>query len=493
MLTRLRVNGFKNLVDVDIHFGAFTCIAGANGSGKSNLFDALHFLSQLADKPLMDAALSVREEGGRASSGVQNLFHHYGSTYAPRMTFEADMIVPRDVTDDLGKKAKAASAYLRYSLELSMSQSGGYRALEIEREELRPLSPDAGADDAPLHFSHSTAWRESVLAGKRKALLISTGQGNNGTTITLHQEGVRQNRTQGWPAAGLPKTILSSRNDAENPTILAVRRELQAWQVLQLETTALRQPDDLNAPKHLAANGQHLAAALYYLAQAQVKLGNGTSGQDPDRIYTTVANRLSELIDDVYGVRIDRDQQRNLLTLYATGKDGADYPARSLSDGTLRFLALAIIEADPDMQGLLCLEEPENGIHPSRIPAMLKLLQNIACDTQEPVNRFNPLRQVIINTHSPAVVADVPEDSLLLARLTERVASGHRFKSPQFCGLSDTWRVTNANAAVATKGELLGYLMSAYPFGQNEADATPDNTARRVVDRPDIQSLFNPS
>ncbi|MEN9520623.1 MAG: recombination protein [Cyanobacteriota bacterium] len=53
MLTRLKVTGFKNLVDVDVRFGAFTCIAGANGVGKSNLFDAIRFLSALADMPLL--------------------------------------------------------------------------------------------------------------------------------------------------------------------------------------------------------------------------------------------------------------------------------------------------------------------------------------------------------------------------------------------------------------------------------------------------------
>ena len=39
MLTRLKVSGFKNLVDVDIRFGPFTCIAGPNAVGKSNLFE----------------------------------------------------------------------------------------------------------------------------------------------------------------------------------------------------------------------------------------------------------------------------------------------------------------------------------------------------------------------------------------------------------------------------------------------------------------------
>lgn len=67
MLTRLKVNGFKNLQDVDVRLGPFTCIAGPNGVGKSNLFDAIAFLAVLADKPLLDAALSVRggEGNGR--------------------------------------------------------------------------------------------------------------------------------------------------------------------------------------------------------------------------------------------------------------------------------------------------------------------------------------------------------------------------------------------------------------------------------------------
>ena len=49
MLTRLRVQGFKSLIDAEVRFGPFTCIAGANGAGKSNLFDAILFLRDLAD------------------------------------------------------------------------------------------------------------------------------------------------------------------------------------------------------------------------------------------------------------------------------------------------------------------------------------------------------------------------------------------------------------------------------------------------------------
>ena len=66
MLTRLEVDGFKNLLGFTVEFGPFTCIAGANAVGKSNLFDAIEFLSLLADHTLDEAAARVRApEAGR--------------------------------------------------------------------------------------------------------------------------------------------------------------------------------------------------------------------------------------------------------------------------------------------------------------------------------------------------------------------------------------------------------------------------------------------
>ncbi len=76
MLTRLKVSGFKNLVNVDIRFGPFTCIAGANGAGKSNLFDAIRFLSALATKPLNEATLSIRDAENH-SDNIRALFHRH--------------------------------------------------------------------------------------------------------------------------------------------------------------------------------------------------------------------------------------------------------------------------------------------------------------------------------------------------------------------------------------------------------------------------------
>ena len=115
MLTRLKVDGFKNLVGVDVRFGPFTCIAGANGIGKSNLFDAIHFLSLTANSALLEAALKVRDDSGH-NNDIRGLFHRIGDRIADQMSFEVEMIVPRQAVDDLGQTGKAAITFLQYKL-----------------------------------------------------------------------------------------------------------------------------------------------------------------------------------------------------------------------------------------------------------------------------------------------------------------------------------------------------------------------------------------
>ena len=213
--------------------------------------------------------------------------------------------------------------------------------------------------------------------------------------MRLSQDG-NQGRPKSIRASQLPRTVLSTTNSAESPTALLARRELQSWRLLQLEPSALREPDRFTTSPGVEPNGAHLAATLYHLARTasrQVSNGSAASGS---QVYDEVAERLSHLIDDVVEVSVDREEQRELLTLQIKSRDGTIHPARSLSDGTLRFLALAVLDLDPNAGGLICMEEPENGIHPERIPAILRLLQDIACDVDEPVGPDNPLRQVCL-------------------------------------------------------------------------------------------------
>lgn len=498
MLTRLKVTGFKNLVDVDVRFGPFTCIAGVNGVGKSNLFDAIMFLSALADKSLLDAAKSVRDEEGRTSD-IRALFHRVGNEFGNQMSFEVEMIVPLKGTDDLGQEAHATITSLRYAITIGYRLDNGHKfgGLELLREELTHINK--GVASKHFLFPHSVSnWRNSAVLGRRSGGdFISTEGEEKERIIKLHQDGGGGGKPRSFLAVNLPRTVLSNTNAAENPTALMAKREMQSWRLLQLEPAALRKPDEISAPTKLGADGSHLAATLYHLPKTQIhsERENSKSDYSTKAVYAKVANRLADLIDDVKEISVDYDEKRELLTAIVMGRDGTPHSARSLSDGTLRFLALAVLELDAEASGLICLEEPENGIHPERIPAMLKLLQDIAMDTDESIGRDNPLRQVIINTHSPSVVAQIPDDSLLVAESVEIQVSSKRCKAVRFSPLPDTWRhkKTVGEIVVISKGKLLSYLN---PVTHEETDQNYGASnrkekiipmKRRVIDRPDLQ------
>lgn len=129
---------------------------------------------------------------------------------------------------------------------------------------------------------------------------------------------------------------------------------------------------------------------------------------------------------------------------------------------------------------------------------MLELLQDIATDPNRAIGPDNPLRQVIINTHSPTVVQQVPDDSLLVAENQEAIQDGNRYKQVRFSSLSDTCRSKDAEGvSTVSKGELLAYLN---PVIRDEAGhaaaAGVSNGSRkssqpiRVVDREDLQPLL---
>jgi predicted ATPase len=460
MLTRLRIKGFKNLRDVDLHFGPFTCIAGRNGVGKSNLFDAITFLSDLASMPIMKAALRVRGTNGRIAD-IGSLFTRSQAGEVQAIEFVAEMIVSSTVVDDFDREAKPTATFLEYTLELrlnsNVSDAGTKEPIYLEREELRAKSSSDAAKALP--FNPGSAWikRNVDGPGKRTAPFIETKPGSESDppVIVLRgelQPGERDKRTgrpPEIPARRSPQTVLSGVNTISHASVLAARREMQSWRLLQLEPSALRKWDDLRSDPHVTSTGEHLPATLKRLANN-----------------SAVAARLSDLIPGVVSVDVDQDDVRETLTVVVTMKDKVPFSASSLSDGTLRFLALAVLASDPDASGLVCMEEPENGIHPLRIPEMLNLVRSLA--DAEASERSDPadgasIRQVIINTHSPQVVAELPADELLMAQAL-------RFKGSEFVEfkpMSGTWRAKSAHLQpneIITPGDLSSYLQRTSPM-----------------------------
>ncbi len=501
MLTRLRVKGFKNLVDVDVHFGPFTCIAGANGVGKSNLFDAIRFMSALADDTFLDAARSVRDEAGKTGD-VRAIFNRVGGIQGRQLEFEAEMIVPETGADDLGQVAAAQTTFLQYKLVLRHRPSGPVQlgdGFELITEELTSFRSQELA--GLIQFPHSAEWGRTAAVHRdtpRFRNYISTGV----SVVYLHADGISHKKTA-RPALPLPKTVLSATNATESPTAFLARREMRSWRLLHLETTALREPDDVTDTPRLGSDGSHLPATLYRLAREAAR-DPGAAGT----VYERVAGRLHQLIQEVRQVDVDHDEKRGLLTLMATDARGTRFAARDLSDGTLRFLALAVLELDPGGHGLICFEEPENGIHPARIPAIMRLLKDIAVDAEWPVGPDNPLQQVIVNTHSPGVVGEIDPDDLLYAEGRERKGADGQWQTEVgFTFHAGTWRheswlgtIGKATAPVTSPGNIKKYLspVTLLPAGGATEDTgshlgngkARGTKAGRIADRPEYRNLL---
>lgn len=503
MITRLRVDGFKNLVGVDVHFGPFTCIAGVNGVGKSNLFDAIRFLSDLMKMPLVEAAKSVRSEGQK-NSDIRDLFHKVGDEYEPEMRFVVEMIIPESGSDDLGQFARARITTVRYELVLAYRHSDVFHPqglLEITKEELQPIPLNTARKEmrfAPTYGlsvqqqrqlrNEEQDWQNSVIKGRRTVPFISTSTASDGERIiNFHQDSGSGGQPVKILASKLPKTVLSTANALENPTASLVKDEMRSWQMLQLEPSALRKSDEFYTIPNarLGADGSHLPATLYRLRIEEIQAQNDTD------VYQRLANRLAELVNDVASITIEKDDKREMLTLMLESRDGTIFPARSLSDGTLRFLGLSVLELDHKSGGVVCLEEPENGIHPEKIKYILDLIQDICVDVGDPVGDDNPLRQVIINTHSPSVVQLVPEDSLLMAQSKRsRNEKNAVYSRAVYSPLRGTWRTRlNSTIEPVSIHTLIAYL-TASPR-PHESDHISKNSphSRSVADRDDVKQL----
>lgn len=440
MLTKLKVKGFKSLEDVTVHFGPFTCVAGSNGAGKSNLFDAIVFLKDLADMPIIAAANRVRDRDGKKAGSVQSIFTRYRDRSADQIELEAEFLVANSVVDDFGRQGEPRVTHLRYRLVLGYvldGKSASERIL-LKEESLKYIPK---RDFRRGLFKHTDAFWETVKGGTKTSDFISTdvSETDGRSIVNIHQD-AGSGRPERIPALGMERTALSGINTIDRPTALSARREMRSWALLQLEPSALRQPDDFSTPAdvHVAPSGAHMPATLKRL--------------DRD---AEVANRLAELIPDVAELSVEVDEKRELKTLFLTNRDQIKYPAKALSDGTLRFLALAIIYADPQGGSVICLEEPENGIHPSRVSAMTNLLRDMAVDPRQSISDTNPLRQVIINTHSPLVVQQLAAEDLIVCQQYRH--RGAAFTTLGF--LANTWRATQEPTQATTSlSTLLSYL-----------------------------------
>lgn len=385
MITYIKINGFKSFHNFEMEFTPFTVIAGANASGKSNLFDALKLLARLAETDNLKKAF--KEQRGE----FLELFTQYNDNeYAIEMGFCIEILVNNKVKDAWGNEAELKYTRLRYELKIRrFTNAVGIEDLAVVYEHLENLKHQDDEWVKIIPKSNLESWRPKVIVGKRKVSYIQTETENNILTVQVPQDGTQGNRRR-FPLNNATRTVLSSFDNIDFPHVLAAKEEMRSWKFLEFNPEDLRQPTNKNTGEDiLSQSGKNLAAVLHRIKQ------------EDKYALIEISRKLQTFLPNFTEVNVFDDTENRQYLIKLKDKDKKEYSSRVLSEGTLRILALCILEYDSKYTGLLCFEEPENGIHPFRIEAMAKLLKGLSVDFTD---TEMPLRQVIVNTHSPVLV-----------------------------------------------------------------------------------------
>lgn len=394
LIQSLRLKNFLSFGNESeaIELQPLNVLIGANASGKSNFIEAIRLLQSLSG----DFASEIRRGGGVSEFISKN--GNAGSVAEIEILFSS--------TDFFDK-----GIHLRYSL--GFTRVG--HSLVITNEAIDEVYFLASGNEDVTNF---------YSLQNNKATLIS---------IDKKKETRQVGITNGYLRSD--QSILSQIKDPINyPHLSFLERNFgqikifRGWRFLQ--HLPPRTPATLSMPNDfLWEDAQNLALVINRL----------DSDQEVD-------NKIIEEVKNLYPhiEKITTLLQDSTIQIYFQENTlNKSVSASRLSDGTLRFLCLLSILCHPTPPPLICIEEPEIGLHPDILPTVAKLLIEASKRTQ-----------LIITTHSDILVSalsEIPEAVLVC----ERDANGthlHRLDSNKL----KSWLDDYSLGELWIKGEIGG-------------------------------------
>jgi predicted ATPase len=322
-----------------LQLGRLSILIGPNGCGKSNLVEAISLLRSAPEK----LVVPVRDGGGV----IDWLFKDVNAKQVPIARIEAVVERPQQSS-------------LRYKL----SFTGVAQRLEVTDE--RVESEYARQSEANPYFFFG-------YENGRPMLNLS-----DGNRRYLRREEIDPQRS-----------ILSQRNDPDYYPELAFLagflkevRLYRDWEFGRFSRPRLPQKSDL-PNDFLQEDCANLGLVLNSFRRHP---------QAKKRLLEHL-RRLYEGIEDV-DVLVEGGSAQIFLL-----EEGRAIPATRLSDGTLRYLCLLAVLCHPKPPPLVCIEEPELGLHPDLIPTLADLLKEASEATQ-----------LVVTTHSENLVDAFHDD-----------------------------------------------------------------------------------
>jgi predicted ATPase len=371
MLKRVKIQGYKSLVDVEVHLQPLSVLFGPNGVGKSNFLDALQFLSRITTTNNLRYAFPLYrgtplESFSFGPNGIQGLLAQERISFG----IEVDIDLSQAVVDEVNRQ---------------ISETGGPKIIrEKNKVDLRSRMPFISEKYLRYHIEIETIPKTAILRVADEKL----------STLNAQSELVELLVSVDQSTSDSSQSILSMPIYSHlSPYVVALRQELANWFFYYLEPRErMRASTPLKEVRHMGMMGEELPAflnTLRALDKAQFK---------------AVENALHMIIPSITGIDIDVNNSGEVVLRLLEGN--TQIPTSVLSEGTLRILGLLTLGGVKEPPGLIGFEEPENGIHQRRLRLIASLLKNLASgDTQ-----------VIITTHSPLLVNLIPHESLYVCR-----------------------------------------------------------------------------
>ena len=336
MITRIEIDGFKTFDNFTLDLRPFMAVVGPNASGKSNLFDAIKFVSRLAQTDIREAMQELR---GRP----EELFRRTAAKRSDRMAFAVEVLLEPRGTDPFGKSFELRTQRIRYELEIAI-RAGADQRLEgvyVHREHCLPIRRKEERG--------SMVWNSgSVRYGQQSKPFIATRSGSSEEShvIEIRQDGPgKRGRPLALSAREASRTGLSTVTTAEFPHLYALRTLLSSTQFLQIDPQASRRATDRLAPRRLLPDASNLATVLAKLMEET------RTEKRPDGLLSDVAADLSLLIPSVASLVVRDDPGDSEYSFALRLADSLSFSSRVISDGTLRLLALVTMLHDPQHGG----------------------------------------------------------------------------------------------------------------------------------------------
>jgi predicted ATPase len=299
---------FKNIHIRDIP--PFCVIIGANGTGKSTLFDIFCFLRD-ALKNNIRQALQIR--GGYKE------------------------VITR------GQEKEDIEIELQFRMKISDTERLVTYILRIGQEENRPmikreiLRYKRGEHGAPFHFL-------DFQRGQGYAITNEEDFSKPDKELDREEQKLESNDILALKGLGQFQRFKAA---------TAFRSLIENWHISDFHISEARGSKEISYAEHLSPTGDNMATVAQYIYQ-----------QYP-QIFQQILERMKQRVPGISSVEAKETEDGRLILRFQDQAFKDPFIDRYVSDGTMKMFAYLILLFDPNPHPLLCVEEPENQLYPT--------------------------------------------------------------------------------------------------------------------------------